>query len=336
MKKCLLCQDKEADKTGSHIVPHFLMKRIDNQIGAKGRGKELGFLIGKLETKGYFGRNILPEDLEKIYGEVDEQLIENNDISLVVDHFFCSECEKNLGNLESQYAVSLTKTADHHTGYKSIEKEGIGFLFWISILWRLSIFGKCGIKLKEKEERKLGRILKKYLTDYKLVISDEDLKDIGYKLVRAANYKQVPHTYLHCSPFNIRPYSIMVDEFILFFYFKTTYLKAMECTFYGSEILIKKAEYNTAFTPERILSIKESELHEIIQNFVNHAAALRMNEYIEILDELHQKLGFSGKMDVRLKQKILYNIAASEEPIGKKYSFENIRKIMAATIMEGN
>ncbi|MCI9843600.1 hypothetical protein [Flavobacterium pectinovorum] len=336
MKKCLLCQEKEADKTGSHIVPHFLMKRIDNQNGAKGRDKELGFVIGKLETKGYFGRNILPEDLEKIYGEVDEQLIENNDISLVVDHFFCSDCEKNLGNLESLYAVSLNKTADHDTTYNSIEKEGIGFLFWISILWRLSILEKCGIKLKEKEERKLRRILKKYLTDDNFVTSDEDLKNIGYKLIRAANYKQVPHTYLHCSGFNIRPYSIMVDEFILFFYFKTTYLKAMECTFYGSEILIKKAEYNTAFAPERILSIKESELQEIIQNLVNHIASLRMNEYAQILDQLHQKLGGKGKMDVRLKQKIFDNIAASEEPIGKKYSFENIRKIMVATIMEDN
>ena len=81
MKKCLLCQEREADKTGSHIVPHFLLKRIDNQIGVKGRDNELGFVIGKLETKSYFGRNVLPEKLEKIYGEVDDELIENNDIS---------------------------------------------------------------------------------------------------------------------------------------------------------------------------------------------------------------------------------------------------------------
>ena len=39
MNNCLLCQQYEADKTGSHIIPSFLMKRIngegkrDNEIG---------------------------------------------------------------------------------------------------------------------------------------------------------------------------------------------------------------------------------------------------------------------------------------------------------------
>lgn len=111
------------------------MKCIDNQIGLKGRGKELGFFIGKLEIKGYFGRNIFFEDLEKIYGGVDEQLIENNDIFFVVDYFFCFDCEKNLGNLESLYVVSLNKIVNEDISYISIEKEGFGFLFWILIFW---------------------------------------------------------------------------------------------------------------------------------------------------------------------------------------------------------
>lgn len=29
MQNCLLCQHNEADKTGSHIIPSFLMKRIN-------------------------------------------------------------------------------------------------------------------------------------------------------------------------------------------------------------------------------------------------------------------------------------------------------------------
>lgn len=334
MKKCLLCHEREADKTGSHIVPHFLMKRIDNQIGAKGRDKELGFIIGKLETKSYFGRNVLPEELEKVYGEVTDELITNNDISYVVDNYFCSICEKDLGNLESIYALSLNKTSNNDTNYTSIEDKGIGFLFWISILWRISILGNSGIKLKVKEERKLNRILKKYLTNFNFIDNDEDLSSLGYKILRSPDYTEGTATYLHCSPFNIRPYSIMVDEFIIFFYFKKTYLNAMISTFYGSEILMKNAEYNTAFTSEKIFSIKKTELKEIIQNFVNNVASFRMNEYVEILDELHLKLGGIGKMNHKLKEKILNNIAGNNEPIGTKDSIENVRKIIATTIME--
>lgn len=40
MKNCLLCEQNPADKTGSHIVPHFLSKRIDNEVGSKERNKE--------------------------------------------------------------------------------------------------------------------------------------------------------------------------------------------------------------------------------------------------------------------------------------------------------
>lgn len=100
--------------------------------------------------------------------------------------------------------------------------------------------------------------------DYKLVIFDEDLKDIGYKLVRVVNYQQIFYIFFYCLFFNIWLYLIMVDEFILFFYFKIMYLKVMECMFYGLEILIKKVEYNIFFILESILLIKESELQEII------------------------------------------------------------------------
>jgi hypothetical protein len=334
MKKCLLCQEREADKTGSHIVPHFLLKRIDNQIGVKGRDNELGFVIGKLQTKSYFGRNVLPKELEKVYGEVNDELIENNDISFIIDNFFCSTCEKELGKLESEYALSLKKTAKNNTNYTSVENKEIGFVFWISIIWRISILEKSGFKLKPKEENKLRRILKKYLANSKLDNSDQDLKNIGYKLLRSPNYPEDLATFLHCSPFNVRPYSFIIDEYILFFYFKSTYLNAMPSTFYGSEILIKDAEYNTPFTSETILSISDIDLKEIIQNFVNHGASIRMNEYVEILDELHRKLGGKGRMDEKLKQKILNNIASSTEPIGKKDSMENIRKIIITTMKE--
>jgi hypothetical protein len=42
MDKCLLCKKKEANKTGSHIIPSFLMKRIN---GGRVRDHEVGFVI---------------------------------------------------------------------------------------------------------------------------------------------------------------------------------------------------------------------------------------------------------------------------------------------------
>ena len=66
MKKCKLCKKNEADKKGSHIIPHFLMKRIDNEIGRKGRDMEVGFSVGEFDTIPYFGRSVLPEKINDI------------------------------------------------------------------------------------------------------------------------------------------------------------------------------------------------------------------------------------------------------------------------------
>lgn len=72
MIKCNLCLKNNANQTGSHIVPFFLFKKVDNLGNSKGRDKELGFVIGSMETRSYFGRGILPEKLEVIYSNLDK------------------------------------------------------------------------------------------------------------------------------------------------------------------------------------------------------------------------------------------------------------------------
>src|SRR5512145_500874 len=107
MDKCKLCNKDDADKTGSHIVPYFLMKMIDNERGKKERGKELGFNIGELVTTSYFGQSVLPEKLTEIYGELSDTEIEDNKVPLIVDNFFCTDCESKLSQIENEYAKTL-------------------------------------------------------------------------------------------------------------------------------------------------------------------------------------------------------------------------------------
>src|SRR5690554_2297226 len=112
MRNCLLCDENPADKTGSHIVPHFLAKRIDNEPGESGRDKEMGFVITEDSTTSYFGRSVQPEKLEEIYGEVTDELIENNSIDGIVDNYFCSDCETNLAIIESEYAKTIESNTE--------------------------------------------------------------------------------------------------------------------------------------------------------------------------------------------------------------------------------
>lgn len=109
MNKCNLCQNSDADKKGSHIVPHFLLKRIENIDNKTGRDYEIGYKIGSLTSKSHFGRAVQPEKLEETFGELSEKDIDENVHPLIVDHFLCSECEHRFSIMESIYAKTIKK-----------------------------------------------------------------------------------------------------------------------------------------------------------------------------------------------------------------------------------
>lgn len=336
MRKCKLCNEKPADKKGSHIVPHFLSKRIDNEEGETGRDKEIGFVITPSQTNSYFGRAVLPEKLDVIYGKVTDEIIQNNNIEGIVDNYFCTSCESNLSVIESEYAITLKQKPEFDINYKSSTSGFVAFLFWTSIIWRLSIQKGSGFKLKQKEEKKINRILKKYLNkSFKKIKPkdmDIDLKNIGYKLLRSPDYSEKNWTWLHWQPSYQRPYSIMIDEYILFLYFKKTHLRGMVLDFYGSETFKKNAKTNIPFEDESIFSVSHKDYSQIVDNIKNYLVKAVDRELDINLDKIHQRLGAKGKMNPRLKLEIKRNITDSEVALGKKLTISNQAKIIYETI----
>ncbi|MDP5170057.1 MAG: hypothetical protein NWR72_07415 [Bacteroidia bacterium] len=121
------------------MVPHFLLKRIENIEGKTGRDYEIGFQIGDLYTQSHFGRSVSLESLENAFGEISDEDIEKNIHPFVEDHVFCRECEKRLAELESKYSKSMSVYGDEDSSYSSGIDYQIGLLFWLSLIWRLSI-----------------------------------------------------------------------------------------------------------------------------------------------------------------------------------------------------
>lgn len=87
-KKCLLCQCCDANKTGSHIVPSFLMKRIN---GDGKRDHEVGFKIMNGIVESYFGRDVYEDQRRAITDQ--EEKIESRENHDVRDYIFCNDCE---------------------------------------------------------------------------------------------------------------------------------------------------------------------------------------------------------------------------------------------------
>jgi hypothetical protein len=330
MKNCQLCKIKKADKTGSHIIPHFLMKRIDNEIGKKGRDRELGFTIGEIETTSYFGQSVLPEKLNEIFGELSDKEIENNQAPLIVDHFFCTDCELKLSQIENEYAKTL-----ENKGVDSKVSSEICFLFWISIIWRISIFKKQGLILKSKEEERLRRILNKYLTlkieniDSEAIKNDLECQNLSYRLIRCPDYSEDEATYLFCHPFHKMPYSILIDEYVLFFYFKKGHIDNLVQTFLGFEKELKGKITNTVTKGENKILYDKKAFKGCLNNLVNLITDKRFENYNWLFDEAHKKMGGQGdKMPSKLKQSIKDRMISNEKKLGRKFTFKDLVKSM--------
>ena len=152
MKLCALCLQNEADKKVSHLIPHFLIKAVDNVDGRPGRDLELGFKITSESAKGYFGRALQPEKLDKVFGQLSEKQIQDSKGELIVDHLLCSSCEKRLGVLKSAY-VQIDKKIEQKK-YQSTYDSFLATMFWSSILWCVSVSDSIGFKLEDTQEKK--------------------------------------------------------------------------------------------------------------------------------------------------------------------------------------
>ena len=331
MAKCKLCLEKEADFKGSHIVPHFLLKRIFNVEGKKGRDYELEFVIDGINTKSYFGRNVSREKLESLFDEIPEGESEENKDSHVEDYIFCTSCEKRLGEIESEYAKTIKKhsTVDYDSGIKS----ELGLLFWASVLWRMSINKKNGVSQTKGEDEILRRILNRCLKekiediDIDNMRQSKDLKKISYKLLRCPNFSDENPTHLFMYPIIINPYTILIDEFVLFFSHNSNYNDYKARSFYGIKDEVIDAPLNNRDDNEKIMVISPEKIVGISNGIINEAALLKRKFIIEFLDVLHSKCGKEGKMPDELKKEVFDALNESEVKGGVKFTIQHLKDI---------
>jgi hypothetical protein len=167
---CRLCQNAVADKTNSHILSHFLIKKAINYEGQNEREKELSYSITSQNVDVYFGQNTLvPHILEKIYKkelsqeEIDKIVSDNTTNPYARDYIFCSNCEKRLGILESEFQGEIYSKLPNKLTF-SQELNLIIRLFIYSLIWRMSIVKFNNFSLSPKLEEKLRKILDKSLS----------------------------------------------------------------------------------------------------------------------------------------------------------------------------
>lgn len=204
MCKCLLCQQREATKKGSHIIPSFFMKRINSIDGCNERDHELGFSIGLGTVESYFGRDVY-EDRRRQYTD-DESRIDDRTNLDIMDNVFCPECEKLFSKYESKYSQTYNLPFDKELVENNCVTGAEAALFWFGVIWRISATGHSGTKLNPEFEEKLRRI-----------VFSEDVSgsDIYYALNYCKNYRAKDNPTFALFDCNDDVALLIVDEFMV-------------------------------------------------------------------------------------------------------------------------
>ncbi|MDH6310293.1 hypothetical protein M2451_003117 [Dysgonomonas sp. PFB1-18] len=224
--KCKLCNEKEADQTGSHITSAFLLA---SQIGK--RGEENGYLI-----------TTNPEqDYSKNQG----------DTGIKEDFILCRGCEKRLGVVESIYATEITQKIEDEKYEQNFERidfenghyklnckkiSSIAFQLLIqSNIWRASISKQpvyAHFQLSPELEERLRFNLDLFLPTYmnnkisqsekdwiKMIEACKDIFDcIPLATIKAEKIENKDATFEFFDNLSKNPYHIILNEYVIYLF----------------------------------------------------------------------------------------------------------------------
>lgn len=302
--RCLLCKYREADKTGSHIIPSFLMKRIN---GDGQRDHEVGFEIKNGVVDTYFGRDIY-EDKRKEITDEDEKLESRTNYD-VRDYIFCSECEKYFGKLESAYATSLSLNCiEGKITVNNKVAPGEAILFWCSILWRVSVTEHFGQRLDlELEERLRNALISQNVGNLKM----------KYALFRCKNYgKQTGRGTFVCADVKGNSALLVIDDFMAVLIFDIGEEKhEVELLDMGFSLI--PDSLNDGLKREEISAIPVEIFNGVTASVIR--SSVKSMKLPEKFLELH-KIFFDNVLPEEMMKEVLNLIQANPCKIGDRYT----------------
>lgn len=208
---CALCRERDADKTGSHLAPNFMIHSMFSFDGKGRRNREIAMRdhLNSEERMIYYGSEVSPEAINADHGDdlTDEEL-EKNVNNLVCDNLFCKTCEDRFGVLETNYS-------DYYASWKHEEVNSrVAYLFWLSVFWRMCV-GRMSIFLKVEDEFEMRRILNENITSLdEIEKGTNNLGNFGYILWRVRGL-QKGDSGIFGTRKEQSPYMIIVNDMVV-------------------------------------------------------------------------------------------------------------------------
>lgn len=302
-----MCQYREADKTGSHIIPSFLMKRIN---GEGKRDHEVGFEIGNGVVKSYFGRDIYEDQRREITDQ--EETIGSRENLDVCDYVFCSDCEKYFGTLENAYATSLCMK--HQEAGLVVNKKVSptnALLFWCSLVWRSSTTEHLGCRLDSCYEERLRWALPNNCVDN---------LNVRYALYRCVDYgKLSDRGTAVCMDIKSNTVLLIVDDYMLVMIFDVCNSFPHICLMnMGFKLIPEKL--NDGIKQEEV-SLLPMEVYDLVMSSLV-LEVFKSMKLPERISKLHEHL-FGEFLPESIVSEVLDLILSHECKLGDRYSVKH-------------
>ena len=270
---CGICKTRPADKTNSHIIPSFFIAMVSSIDNSYKRGKELLFTIGDRITTAYVGRSVREEELINSFEFISDERLDNmRQQTVAKDYIFCSHCEKKLGEyIESPWH-------DHIFNGKQISPH-TAYFFWVSLLWRISVFEGFTLKLPTHIEKALEKRLNAFIQARD---NNEDTQPLlnkvpfRYKVLFCKDYSKqhagmIYYEYDHKSKIATM---ILGDVAACFSFNRHGSFEKQ--SFFGLEKAFIDAPINDGTTNERVLNIDASVLNDTNSALVKTIQGIRL------------------------------------------------------------
>jgi len=321
MDKCLICNEKDATKKNSHLIPSFLVAMVFSYDQSYKRNKELMITISPHQSKIYTGE--LPDTkLEQIFdvNNLTEERIANELSKNIValDYIFCPTCENRLSiYLETPYSSKIQR--------KAKIANDIPLFFWLSVVWRMSVNGYYGFKLSSDVEGILHNNLKFY---FQLKEKKDDVNPLieknlfNYRIVYCKDYCKSNGGYIY-SKYDTKNnvLTVMIGDICICCTFNKENISE-SFFFFGLEKFINEAPCNNGKEEEKILYVPKEPYKTSVQKFVQYVASIRKHEDFELLDYMWNASGKLFFMPIRMKIKFMEMLYDEKIKLGERHTVQ--------------
>lgn len=331
MNKCKLCEKNEANQTGSHIVPHFLIKSMVNEGGSTKRDKEVSFGINCIDADVFFGRSVTIDKIVETMGTtLTDDEIEEQSNHFTIDNMICDNCEKKLAIVESYYSLN--------SEIRNFDSK-VSTIFWYSILWRISVSGCSGLTMVNKDEKKIRTLLNATLA-LNIKTVEENCKmntalfrNLAYKLLKVEEVNERDGLLFIAHPTHFSPYSLIINNYTIFLYMRLSYLNNTSQNFFGFEKFYKKTPSITDEVKfEEKFILNRQDFLKCIKKFADFKGKDFGDKLKIFVNSIFRSL--TGKnASAKLVQNSIHEIIHGESTMGVRYSQTRIRRIIVKQII---